>query len=287
VALVNATSLLRRSRADFVLIEEEPFSLSAMYWSRAARALRLPYAVQVAENLDRHLPYMLRRARMKVLGGASVVLARSPSALERAQQWGFHGEGVVLGHGIESTVSSSDVRPGSTVGFVGRLVEAKGVDDLIAALNAHPELRLRVAGDGALRDRFAQLADRVEMLGTLAPEALDDFYRSLDVVAVPSRTTPTWSEQFGRVLVEAQGCATAVVAYDSGEIPWVASLSSVVLVHEGDVETLGRVLSEIASDPQRARQLGESGRAQVEKHFTNAALAQQLAPLITAALRAK
>ena len=75
-----------------------------------------------------------------------------------------------------------------------------------------------------------------------------------------------------------------MVAYDSGEIAWVASLSSVVLVREGDVDQLGELLHEIALDPERARALGESGQTKVLAQFTNHALAQQLIPWITAAL---
>lgn len=286
-ALVNATRLIKRARADFLIIEEEPFSLAALRWSRVANRLEVPFAVQVAENLDRELPKLIRRARTKVLAKTWFVLARSPAALARAQQWGFVGTQAVIGHGVEMTSTARGPRPGGVVGFVGRMVPAKGVTELAEALRAHPELRLRVVGDGPLREEFASLGDRVEMLGTVAPEEMDAFYRSVDVVAVPSRTTATWSEQFGRVLVEAQACATAVVAYNSGEIPWVASLTSVVLIPEGDVSALGQALSEVALDPARAQTLGEQGRLQVEQTFSNAVLAQQLAGLITHALASR
>lgn len=45
------------------------------------------------------------------------------------------------------------------------------------------------------------------------------FFASIDVLVLPSRTTATWKEQFGRVLVEAMACQTPVIGSDSGEIP--------------------------------------------------------------------
>ncbi len=45
------------------------------------------------------------------------------------------------------------------------------------------------------------------------------------MLALPSRTTPTWKEQFGRVIVEALWCGVPVVGSDSGEIPWLIELT--------------------------------------------------------------
>jgi glycosyltransferase involved in cell wall biosynthesis len=284
VAIVNARRLLKSSQADFLIVEEEPFSLAGIRWARAARRLGIGYAVQVAENLDRSLPGPIERARTTTLSHARFVLARSPAALHRAQQWGFSGDAAVLGHGVETTDEQREFRATGVVGFVGRLVEAKGVTDIVAALLLEPQLRLRVAGEGPLRDRFDVLGDRVEMLGTLAPEAMEDFYRSVDVVAVPSRTTPHWSEQFGRVLVEAQASFTPVVAYDSGEIAWVAQQTAVTLIREGDIPALAAALQQIGTDSVLAAQIGERGHALIKTTFSNRALAEQLSEILSPAL---
>lgn len=286
VALVNARRLLRRVKADFVIIEEEPFSLAAIRWAAAARREGIGYAVQVAENLDRNLPGPIRGARTRVLDGAAFVLARSPAAFSRASQWGFRGDDAVLGHGVEIVVRSRPERVSGVVGFVGRLVAAKGVDDLVSAMRAQPQLRLRVAGDGPLRHRLSELGDRVELCGTLAPSDMAEFYQSVSVVAVPSLTTINWSEQFGRVLVEAQACSTPVVAYNSGEIAWVAELSAVQLITEGDVTAFASALATVAGDPDLAAQVGEKGRSLIEAKFSNQALADQLAVLISRAISA-
>ena len=60
-------------------------------------------------------------------------------------------------------------------------------------------------------------------------------YAQLDVLVLPSHTTPTWKEQFGRVIVEALWCGVPVVGSDSGEIPWLIELTGGGLVFpEGD-----------------------------------------------------
>ena len=96
------------------------------------------------------------------------------------------------------------------------------------------------------------------------------------MLALPSRTTPTWTEQFGRVIIEALASGRPVVAYDSGEIPWVAALTGITLVPEGDVQGLHDALLRNAYGAEGVR-LAEIGRTAVMEHFTNEAVARRLA----------
>ena len=106
------------------------------------------------------------------------------------------------------------------------------------------------------RDRG--VADRVHFLGPLEPAALPDFYRGLDVLAVPSLTTPSWVEQFGRVVVEAMACGTPVVASDTGALPEVVQDCGLI-VPEGDAAELGGALERIGHDPALADRLRAAG----------------------------
>lgn len=284
VAVVRAARLLRLHETQFLIVEEEPFSVAAAIWTRAARRARVPYAVQVAENRPRSMPAIVRWSCHRVLAGASFVLARSPAALRQANEWGYDGPATIVAHGIDLEPVRRAPAVDGVVGFVGRLVAAKGVSDLVAVLNAHPNLRLRVAGDGDRRAELLTLGERVELLGTLPPQSMSAFYDSLSVLAVPSRTTATWSEQFGRVVVEAQARTVPVVAYDSGEIAWVASLTTAAVVSEGDVAALGRGLEQLATDHDLARTTGERGRELVATTFANDVIAATMASAITNAL---
>ena len=91
------------------------------------------------------------------------------------------------------------------IGYVGRLVREKGVEDLQRAVE---ELRfpvvLRIVGDGPLAGEVATWRlsrGRVEWIRNIPKESIPDAYREMDLLVLPSRTTRTWKEQFGRVLV--------------------------------------------------------------------------------------
>ncbi len=86
--LANPWRRLIGERPRFVLLEEEPFSLAALQWSSAAVHLGIPFGVQVAENRDRRLPRPIALSRRFVLERAALVIARSPSAAERAESGG-------------------------------------------------------------------------------------------------------------------------------------------------------------------------------------------------------
>lgn len=108
---------------------------------------------------------------------------------------------------------------------VSRLVERKGIGNVIAAIASLPGVELLVAGGppGALLDddaearRFQHLAhelgvgDGVTLLGGLPRERIPSLLRSADLVACCP-----WYEPFGMVAVEAMACGVPVVASQVG-----------------------------------------------------------------------
>jgi glycosyltransferase involved in cell wall biosynthesis len=165
------------------------------------------------------------------------------------------------------------------VGYLGRLVPQKGVLDLVEALPRLPEhVRLRLIGDGVQR---AQLLARAEALGVRRRVELIEWtsdvpseLRRLGALALPSRTTPSWKEQFGRVLPEAMSCGVPVIGSSSGEIPNVIGDAGLVFP-EGDVGALAAAIGRLAADPALRADLGQRGRARVLERYTQAALARQ------------
>ncbi|MFC5062712.1 glycosyltransferase family 4 protein [Actinomycetospora atypica] len=86
---------------------------------------------------------------------------------------------------------------GFHVGFLGRLVEEKGVEHLVDAFLAldDPDARLLIGGDhsriagGSVVDRVrAHAGDdpRIELLGFVPDDRLGEFYASIDAFALPS-----------------------------------------------------------------------------------------------------
>jgi glycosyltransferase involved in cell wall biosynthesis len=265
-----------RITGDFLLVEEEAFSLAAWRYSNWATRRGIPFAVQAAENMDRPLPWWVKKLRRRVLEDAALVIGRSPSALERVREWGFSGQGVLVVHGIYAAPRQPEPPVSPIIGVVGRLVTAKGVDDVIALARANPHWKIRVAGDGERSADLAAVAN-IELVGALNATDMSAFYDSVSVVIVPSRTTATWSEQFGRVIVEAVYAGRPVVAYDSGEIPWVSGVVGSTTVREGDVAALGTAVREwLDMDGDERHRRVTDMQAAITVNFTNEAAVQAL-----------
>ncbi|CAG0985312.1 partial GDP-mannose-dependent alpha-(1-6)-phosphatidylinositol monomannoside mannosyltransferase, partial [Anaerolineae bacterium] len=166
-----------------------------------------------------------------------------------------------------------------TVGYLGRLVPEKGLDLLVRACASLPaNVKLRIAGRGPMRDMLGSLAaeagigDRVRITDAVPYADVPAFLRGLDILALPSRPSTIWMEQFGRVLIEAMACGVPVVAAASGEIPAVLADGG-VLVPPGDIEALGGALRSLAASADSRTQIGNAGRARALAVFDARAVA--------------
>ncbi len=287
--LTNPLAELRRRHPAVVFCEQEPFSAAAAQWGLAARAVHIPFGVQMAENLDRPLPHSARVLRDLVLPRASFVAARSASAAQLAKAWGARGDVRLIPHNVPSW--PPPVRAPHevfSVGYAGRLVKEKGLDTLVAAVRRlGPGVQLLVAGDGPATPLARKGRPRRGQF-TVDPRERDmrrwrRCTRKMDVLVLPSRTTPTWVEQFGRVLVEAMYCGTPVVGSDSGEIPWVIRITGGgETFPEGDDAALARQLAQLNADPSRRNMLAQRGQERAEALFGVQAVADRFEQVLTA-----
>jgi glycosyltransferase involved in cell wall biosynthesis/phosphoheptose isomerase len=152
---------------------------------------------------------------------------------------------------------------------VGRLVERKGIGNVIEALAELPATELVVAGGPAARlldadpevrrlREVAQrcgVADRVHLRGRVEHGDLPALLRSADaVVCAP------WYEPFGIVPVEAMACGVPVVASAvGGMIDTVVDGVTGVHVAPRDPERLAAALRGLLDDPQRRAKYGRAG----------------------------
>jgi glycosyltransferase involved in cell wall biosynthesis len=250
---------VRTLRPDVLLIEEEPFSIAGMQWAAVARRNKLPYALQAAENLTSRVPGWLRPLVKWNLSRAGLVMARSHTAIAVARGWGATGAveflphalpEILAQHAVQRLDAESDSAPRPfVIGYAGRLVTEKGIAFLVGVLRdlgATRPVLLLVTGRGPEEGQLQRLEGSgvtVERT-TLAHEHMPDFYRRLDVLVVPSRTTPTWTEQFGRVITEAASFGVPTIGSASGEIPWVIEdLGAGVVVPENDVDAWRKELT--------------------------------------------
>jgi glycosyltransferase involved in cell wall biosynthesis len=283
---VRPGRVLGALRPAVVFLELEPFALAASQWAQAAARLGAPFGVQQAENLDRPLPPPVRALRGRVLQMAAFVAARSPRAAERARRWGATGEVCVVPHHVPAWNVARRARDAFTVGYAGRISPEKGLDTLVAAVRRlAPPVDLLLAGDGTMRDWVERLdlgeGRRVEVRAQLGHDRMAAAYAEMDVLVLPSRTTPRWAEQFGRVLVEALWCGVPVVGSDSGEIPWVVGVTGGGMIFaEGDERALAAALVKLRDDPGLRRRLAMEGHSRVAETFSVEAVATTFGALL-------
>jgi glycosyltransferase involved in cell wall biosynthesis len=151
--------------------------------------------------------------------------------------------------------------PGPHIGFLGRIVEEKGLENLIEAAVKidRDDLRLLIGGDyngvagGSVIGRLRKIAgddDRIRFLGFIPEESLADFYASLDCFAFPSVNS---FEAFGIVQIEAMSAGVPVVASDRAgvRVP-VAETGFGVLVPQDDPSALRLGIIEVLDAPPSA-----------------------------------
>jgi glycosyltransferase involved in cell wall biosynthesis/GT2 family glycosyltransferase len=253
-------------RWDVIDIHEEPFALSTAETLvlRALRRQRAPYTLYTAQNLLKRYPFPFGWIERRSLRGAAGISACNAEAAAITERKGFPGRARVIPLGVDPVAPGSihqQARPAREqdrilVGLLGRLVPEKGVLLLLDALAAAPSLHARIAGTGPLAASLADeaarrgVADRVQFLGGIDPDRVADFYASIDVLAVPSLPTRRWTEQFGRVAVEAMAAGVPVVSSDAGALPDVVGGAGIV-VPRGDALALAAALQD-AAGPRRA-----------------------------------
>ena len=98
-------------------------------------------------------------------------------------------------------------------------------------------------------------------------------------MVLPSRTTATWKEQFGRVLTEAMACGVPVVGSNSGAIPEVIADAGLIFP-EGDAMSLAAQLQRLANEHTLAVELGRRGMARVVDNYSQKRIAAKTAAFL-------
>jgi glycosyltransferase involved in cell wall biosynthesis len=165
------------------------------------------------------------------------------------------------------------------VGYLGRFAPEKGLTLLTHVLDGlQTPWRALFVGAGVLEPDLRSWAknhgSRVRLCTDVGHSAVPEYLNAMDVLCVPSQTTPSWKEQFGRMLVEAFASGVPVVGSDSGEIPHVIGDAGRV-VGEKDEEGWRRALDELLEDAPRRRELAGRGLQQAHGQYAWPIIARQ------------
>ncbi|WP_028134760.1 glycosyltransferase family 4 protein [Bradyrhizobium japonicum] len=137
-----------------------------------------------------------------------------------------------------------------TFGFIGRLTEEKGIDNLMRALALLPRDRIRMMIAGRVSDeeqrRLRSLAPdaRIEFMGFVAP---DDFYKQVDVVIAPS----IWHDPGPLVVADAKAAGRPLLGTRFGGMPEVIEHGVTGWLTDADPQSLARSMLAVAADPHK------------------------------------
>jgi glycosyltransferase involved in cell wall biosynthesis len=290
--------LLREFKPDVIDLWEEPWGLVSVQacWLRNRLLPNTKIVMETEQNVDKRLPPPFEQMRSYTMANADFAIGRNPEAIEILRRKGYAGPAEVVPNAVDTDLFRPMDRAACRaelgmesgpdtywIGYVGRLVEQKGGGDLLTALAAcPPNFKLLFVGEGPfernLRDQIARLRldpDRVKFVPPVPLHQVATVMNAVDVLALPSRTTNTWKEQFGRVIIEAHACGIPVVGSDSGAIPSVIGDGGLTFP-EGNAAELATALRALASDPELRHSLGAAGRRQANQAYTWDCVAEQM-----------
>jgi glycosyltransferase involved in cell wall biosynthesis len=279
--------VFRQFKPDIVHIDEEPYNVSAwqmFYYAKRQKAKTVIFSWQ---NIKRDYPFPFNQAENYLLKNTDHLIVGTDSAGDVWREKGYQGEMTTIpqfGTDTDLFKPAGDVkarRDVFTIGFIGRLIEEKGIHillDAVAQLDA--DWRLKILGSGPyqpeLESQISRLGihHRVDILPQIPSTQIPEFYHQLDVLVLPSLTRHNWKEQFGRVLVEAMASGVPLIGSDSGAIPDVIGDAGLI-VPEGDISALHQALASLQGDFTLSAHLSLLGRERALNHFTHQQIADE------------
>jgi glycosyltransferase involved in cell wall biosynthesis len=279
-ASADFRKVLRRVRPQIVDLHEEPYSLAVAAALRAieAEAPNARICMYSAQNIHKRYPTPVRQLERRALRRTSAMYPCSHEAAEVIREKGFTGVLDVVPLGV--TVQSRDERVFSDtrslkVGFVARLEPYKGGELAVRAFataSQNVDATLEIVGEGSHRVELEALvrelgiSARVTFAGAVSQTEALERIGTYDTILVPSYTTASWKEQFGRIPVQAMEAGTPVIASDSGSLREVVGDAG-LLVAERDLDELTASLHRLLRDASLRNELSARGRDRALRCF--------------------
>jgi glycosyltransferase involved in cell wall biosynthesis len=277
---------LLHERWDVVHCWEEPYVLAA---AQVAHHVRPPtrFVPATFQNIAKRYPLPVKMIEHRVMRRADAWIAFGQTVHQtQSRRPEYVGKPArVVNPGVDTEAFHPDSIDGRriretlgwrpedlVVGFIGRLVEEKGIETIVHAfVQSTRGWKLLVVGAGVLAEQIESLAcqrpSQVKLVRNVGHNDVPAYLRAMDLLCAPSRTRPHWKEQFGRMLIEAMACGVPVLASASGEIPHVLSEAG-VLIPEDDLPQWTATIDRLLADPGIRRDLATRGLARARTEFS-------------------
>jgi glycosyltransferase involved in cell wall biosynthesis len=289
--------LLRELEPDFIYLHQEPYAIVTLQVYLANRfTIQKPTSFFTWQNILKRYPTPFRQMERWVFKQTNVMFPGSYGADAVMRQKGYSGKSVLLPSGVDPAIYYPRSDAASLkqdlvqsdhevlIGYVGRIVEQKGLKTLLFALQDIRELpwRLVMVGSGGYETeldgmaRSLNLTDRIQRIGYIPNPETPRYLSAFDLLVLPSETRANWKEQFGRVIIESMACQTPVIGSDSGEIPNLIQATQGGLVFaEGQPTELADRLRQLILNPDLRLKLAKTGQQSILQNYTNDRLAQR------------
>ena len=231
---------------------------------------------------------------------ADAIVSVTKSFVAHIEARGGSGKVTVITNGVDlKFYTPADDAPAlaAEFGVAGRFVAAyvgthgmaHGLDTVLRAaerLRDDPRVAFLLAGDGAQREQLVQQRDAMRLgnvfiVGQQPKERMPGIWALTDVSLVLLRKRQTFESVIPSKIFEAMGMARPIILGVRGESQRIVEAAGAGLCIEPENdEELAEAVRKLATEPARARALGESGRHYVEENYDRRRLAARFEQLL-------
>jgi glycosyltransferase involved in cell wall biosynthesis len=174
-----------------------------------------------------------------------------------------------------------------SVVYLGRLSQEKGIEELVEAFRALPDIQLKILGTGPLENKIKETIAKerltnIHLMGFMDGAEKWRLIRSSLAVAIPSGAY----EVFPVTAVESMAAGTPVIVTSHGSLPTIIEDGRTGLAYQsGDVRELCDKIRWLQSNSDRVVQMGVQAQEVVRKRYTADTHYQQLMAIYKKVIR--
>ena len=265
-------------KPDFIILEADPISLVFLYTALNFRKVRIGlityenfHSKYIKNSYFKYLKQLIRNLLinyvfMCVKYFIDVLFVVNNDALHLYKKLG-HSNVVLMPLGVDlsifkfdpttTNVRNSDSGKKLRIGYFGRIVPEKGLHILLDALAILEDKNWNLMLDleGPTTEYIEKILEKISKLGFcnqisyVSPKhsEVPEFLLSCDVIIVPSISSCSWSEQYGRIAAESIAMNRMVIASSCGHLPDLIGDAGLIFKEE-DTFGLSKLIASIQND---------------------------------------
>ncbi len=284
-----------------IYAEEEPWSVASWQALRLARKANIPFFFFTWENVWKSYKIISQSILMNVLSHSAGAVAGNMEAGLLLQRRGYTKPTIILPqYGVSTDFPQTKTESPATAEsrkpllvYIGRLEHEKGVSVLLDAFGKiSAQSSLLIVGNGSAKAELVaraermKLTDRIRFIDAVPHSEISSYLSIADILVLPSLTTPSWKEQFGRVLIEAMVCGAAVIGSNSGAITEVIGDAGIVF-REGNSDDLAERISVLLRNSSLRAEYIRKGKERAITHFSDSSIAERLYNFLSSSVTRK